>query len=496
MRPRVDPQPQPLIAVDDLGRHAGRHLADPRQVAGCRRVDGAVGGGGRRQRPEPPQSLRAPPPIARADATRPYPLPDSTHRPPSPAVARGAGCGVAVRGAGGALCWRRPRRSPTGIRPATCSPPRRCTCPATGGSRVRRRRRLSGAAGRGPARRRPDPRGADRHARPTSARSPSCGASRRTTRRFLGQELSQVYRGTLVVAMPDGLRRRTWATSRRREVGVVNPLRASSIDDGHRSWCRQWPRRTGIASPRPRPRLQPGSASALGSVDLGSWLALAAGAALIAAAWTASLRARPLRARLRRAPRERVGSAAMDPERARDLLARERDRIEQALGLHTGGSLESDENVEPGDEGSEDLYQDELDAGRARRPAGGAGRRRARRGAARGRDLRAVGAQRGADPRRPARGPPDGRADRRRAAAPVAGSSCTATQVSRGRRGGQRASTAARGTPLDPHRLQAHVVGAGVQVRLGGGDDLLGGPVRARSCRSGGPSRRRRCRPR
>jgi DnaK suppressor protein len=54
----------------------------------------------------------------------------------------------------------------------------------------------------------------------------------------------------------------------------------------------------------------------------------------------------------------------MDPERARELLARERARIEEALGLHGGGSLESDENVEPGDEGSEDLYQDELDAGR------------------------------------------------------------------------------------------------------------------------------------
>jgi DnaK suppressor protein len=54
----------------------------------------------------------------------------------------------------------------------------------------------------------------------------------------------------------------------------------------------------------------------------------------------------------------------MEPERARDLLARERRRIEQALGIHTGGSLESDENVEPGDEDSEDLYQDELDEGR------------------------------------------------------------------------------------------------------------------------------------
>jgi DnaK suppressor protein len=50
----------------------------------------------------------------------------------------------------------------------------------------------------------------------------------------------------------------------------------------------------------------------------------------------------------------------MDPERARELLARERGRIEQALGLHTGRSPEeSDENREPGEEGSENLYQDE-----------------------------------------------------------------------------------------------------------------------------------------
>lgn len=55
----------------------------------------------------------------------------------------------------------------------------------------------------------------------------------------------------------------------------------------------------------------------------------------------------------------------MEPERARDLLARERARIEQALGIHTGdGPLESDSSREPGDEGSENLYQDELDAGR------------------------------------------------------------------------------------------------------------------------------------
>lgn len=55
----------------------------------------------------------------------------------------------------------------------------------------------------------------------------------------------------------------------------------------------------------------------------------------------------------------------MDADRARELLARERSRIEQALeALHRDGPLESSERDEPGDQGSEDLYQDEFDAGR------------------------------------------------------------------------------------------------------------------------------------
>jgi DnaK suppressor protein len=54
----------------------------------------------------------------------------------------------------------------------------------------------------------------------------------------------------------------------------------------------------------------------------------------------------------------------MEPERARELLARERARIEKALRVHSGAPLEGDDSVEPGDEGDEDLYQDELDEGR------------------------------------------------------------------------------------------------------------------------------------
>ncbi len=56
----------------------------------------------------------------------------------------------------------------------------------------------------------------------------------------------------------------------------------------------------------------------------------------------------------------------MDPDRARDLLARERANIEQSLAaLERDGPLESSNRLEPGDEGSQDLYQDEFNAGRA-----------------------------------------------------------------------------------------------------------------------------------
>jgi DnaK suppressor protein len=56
----------------------------------------------------------------------------------------------------------------------------------------------------------------------------------------------------------------------------------------------------------------------------------------------------------------------MDSERARELLSAERSRIERALAVfRTDGPLEGDDRVEPGDEGSEDLYQDEFNADRA-----------------------------------------------------------------------------------------------------------------------------------
>jgi DnaK suppressor protein len=56
----------------------------------------------------------------------------------------------------------------------------------------------------------------------------------------------------------------------------------------------------------------------------------------------------------------------MDPDRARLLLARERDRIELAIAeLEEEDSEAGVELDEPGDAGSEVLYQNELDEGLA-----------------------------------------------------------------------------------------------------------------------------------
>lgn len=56
----------------------------------------------------------------------------------------------------------------------------------------------------------------------------------------------------------------------------------------------------------------------------------------------------------------------MDPEHARELLAGERERVEAAIAaLEGSGSEESDDRVNPGDRDSENLYQDEFNAGRA-----------------------------------------------------------------------------------------------------------------------------------
>ena len=56
----------------------------------------------------------------------------------------------------------------------------------------------------------------------------------------------------------------------------------------------------------------------------------------------------------------------MDPARAKELLATEREQVEKEIeAARRGGPEEGDERREPGDFNSEDLYQDEFDAGLA-----------------------------------------------------------------------------------------------------------------------------------
>jgi DnaK suppressor protein len=55
----------------------------------------------------------------------------------------------------------------------------------------------------------------------------------------------------------------------------------------------------------------------------------------------------------------------VDSRRAKELLDRERAQVEGQIAVIEGeGPEESDEHREPGDEESEGLYQDELDASR------------------------------------------------------------------------------------------------------------------------------------
>ena len=64
-------------------------------------------------------------------------------------------------------------------------------------------------------------------------------------------------------------------------------------------------------------------------------------------------------------PRAATYASAVDPDRAHDLLRRERSRVEREIAALTrDGSLEGSDQLEPGDRGSESLYQDEFDAGR------------------------------------------------------------------------------------------------------------------------------------
>jgi hypothetical protein len=106
--------------------------------------------------------------------------------------------------------------------------------------------------------------------------------------KFLGQELSLAYRGPLLVVMPNGLGLYNFSHPPAAALATANPragLGAAALDAV---------RSLAAAAGHPLPLPTAGTTSAAGG-SATPWIALAAGAILIALAWTASLRARPLR---------------------------------------------------------------------------------------------------------------------------------------------------------------------------------------------------------
>jgi hypothetical protein len=112
--------------------------------------------------------------------------------------------------------------------------------------------------------------------------------------RFLGVELSLVYRGTLLVVMPDGdglaTVGRTAAPPPAVLAGASRPGPGAALGTAALSAVQRLTSAAGLhlAVPDAAPAAVPGSS------DPVAWAVLAAGAALIALAWGASARAKPL----------------------------------------------------------------------------------------------------------------------------------------------------------------------------------------------------------
>ena len=113
---------------------------------------------------------------------------------------------------------------------------------------------------------------------------------------FLGDELSLVYRGPLVVVMPDGIGiYHAGAALSRAELSIAasppSGSRAGALLGAAISAVRRIAAASGHVIGNVR---EPTAAGRPGGPGTASWIALTVGALLILAAWSASLRARPL----------------------------------------------------------------------------------------------------------------------------------------------------------------------------------------------------------
>jgi hypothetical protein len=111
--------------------------------------------------------------------------------------------------------------------------------------------------------------------------------------RFLAQELSLLYRGPLLVVMPNGYGLYRLAGQLATEQSALAGVRApgSNLATATLTAIHRLAAANGHTLPLPNAIAATNSSS----TDTTSWLAFASGVALIVLAWTASLRARPLR---------------------------------------------------------------------------------------------------------------------------------------------------------------------------------------------------------
>lgn len=123
-----------------------------------------------------------------------------------------------------------------------------------------------------------------------------------TYARFLGQELSLVYRGPLLIVMPNGLGLYGFGSSVDARRAALGSLGAGAGRTGIGQVAVGAIERLAADAGHPLPTTAAATPTAPRAGDPGAWIALAIGAVLILAAWGASLRARPLHL-LRGAPR-------------------------------------------------------------------------------------------------------------------------------------------------------------------------------------------------
>jgi hypothetical protein len=124
-----------------------------------------------------------------------------------------------------------------------------------------------------------------------------------TYARFLGQELSLIYRGPLLVVMPNGFGLNNAGPSNAGGQATLHDVPIRGGGTGLASAALAATQRLAAAAGHPVAIPPPAATEARpGTSDTIATVAFATGAVLIAAAWIASLRARPPRLRGRRRP--------------------------------------------------------------------------------------------------------------------------------------------------------------------------------------------------